>query len=204
MAMRSPNRQRLILPLAILVILGAVLVVAWPGGEGPRPSLEPALDPGGSQATEGLAPAQRAADLVQGASSDELAAAPERVELGALDRPSPLVVPGEGVLLEGRVVARRDGAAVEGAQVLLLDEGWSLEAASDADGRFALEYPEGALPGLRVTKAGFGALHRPITGKERAASPAARASNTSLSSRRTSAPCTATTPTWSSSCSAET
>lgn len=168
MATRSPNRQRLILPLAILVILGAVLVVAWPGGEGARPSLEPALDPGGSQATDGLAPAQRAADLVQGASSDALAAAPGRVELGALDRPSPLVVPGEGVLLEGRVVARRDGASVEGAEVLLLDEGWSLETASDVDGRFALEYPEGELPGLRVTKAGFGALYRPITGKERA------------------------------------
>jgi len=167
MATRSPNRQRLLLPLATLVVLGVVWVLAWPSGEDARPSLGPALDPSGSLEQGGLAPAPRAADLAQDAPAEQLAAAPERVELDALDRPSPLVAPGEGVLFEGRVVARQDGAPVEGAELQLVDEGWSLETASDGDGRFALEYPEGALPGLRVTKAGFGALYRPITGKER-------------------------------------
>ena len=168
MATRSPNRQRLILPLAILVVLGAVWGLTWPGGEDARPGLGPALDPSGSVEQAGLAPARRAAEPVQDAPAEELAAAPERVELGALDRPSPLVAPGGGVLLEGRVVARVDGAAVEGAQLRLVDDDWSLETTSDGDGRFTLEYPRGALPGLRVARPGFGTLHRPITGKERA------------------------------------
>lgn len=168
----SNSRNGQLLGLALLLI-GMILGGVWLRFGGSDGRDQAALH--SEELAQGIGPSRKAPESGtqdsqggQGASTPGRDAEPtgERVDLLADSLPQLKLGEDEGVLRRGRVLARADGRALEGAQVLLLGEDWELRGESDVDGEFELRLPEGSSPSLLVECAGFAPQHRPAFGAE--------------------------------------
>jgi protocatechuate 3,4-dioxygenase beta subunit len=157
----APTAERALLVVLVLVALGLAFV-AWPDAGHDAGALEAVLAPGpsGSREARPLAEAGRR-ESTPGLATGAAALSAGRIDLGPEALPAPLVRAGEGVLLSGFVFERDSDRALAEALLALRTDTWSLEARTDAAGRFELELPRGSAPSLHLRCRGYADLRRP-------------------------------------------